>query len=107
MGRKSQCFQMMRYMYCQLHCDVNQSQFVQILHVNQQKAITALRVQLERDFAQTMFKECSKLKVAWLSIVEVICIKQPCTLKEFFRSLGATEKMGGTSPYLIDFQFID
>ncbi|KAL7055478.1 hypothetical protein AAHC03_022544 [Spirometra sp. Aus1] len=98
---------MMRYMHCQLHCDANQGQFVQILHLNQQRAVTGLRVNLKRDFAQRMFEECSKLKVAWLPIVEVICLKEPCTMREFFRSLGATEEMGGTSPYLIDFRFIN
>ncbi|KAL7055485.1 hypothetical protein AAHC03_022543 [Spirometra sp. Aus1] len=107
MGKHSKCFQMMRDMFCKFHCDVNQSETVQVLRTNRRGAITAIRVQIERAFAKKMFAECSTIWILWFRLVDKICIQRPCTMEEFFRSLGATEKMGGSSPYLIDFQFID
>ncbi|VDM03633.1 unnamed protein product [Schistocephalus solidus] len=107
MGKTSQCFQKMRNMFCEIHCDANQSQIVEVLKTDKPRSITGIRVQLKRDFANEMFRECAKLKILWIRIVDQICIQQPCNAKEFFRSLGATESMGGSSPYLIEFQFID
>ncbi|VDM01136.1 unnamed protein product [Schistocephalus solidus] len=104
---KSQCFQKMRNMFCEIHCHANQSQIVAILDTNERRAITGIRAQIKLDFANEMFKECAKLKILWIRIVDKICIRPPCNTKEFFRSLGATKQMGGSSPFLIDFQFID
>nr|VZI35506.1 unnamed protein product [Spirometra erinaceieuropaei] len=98
---------MLREMYCRFHCDPNQAQHVQLLRTNQNRAITELRVKIKRDFANRMFWYCSRRRIARFPMVNMICIKKPCTMEEFFRSLGATRRMGGTSPYLIDFQLTD
>ncbi|VDN12514.1 unnamed protein product [Dibothriocephalus latus] len=95
----------MRNMFCDFHCNANQSRIVEVLHTGWGRTITGIRVQIEPDFANAIFKDCSKIKFLWIRIVDKICIRKPCNAKEFFRSLGATGAMGGSSPYLIEFEF--
>ncbi len=61
--RKSKCYDLMKQMFCRIHCSRNQSQFVTPMKADSKNALVEFNVNITETFTEELFDAC-KVSVA-------------------------------------------